>query len=65
MHASNNTIDEMIIRIYNFAFLISTLSILFPSSSCSATSRDGSSCGIIRRGCNPGTTEYLEKSVMP
>lgn len=41
------------------------LSILCPSSSCSATSSTGNLAGIIRRGVDPGTTEYLEKSVTP
>ena len=41
------------------------LSIRFPSSSCSATSRTGNLAGIIRLGVDPGTTEYLEKSEIP
>lgn len=44
---------------------IFVLSILCPSSSCSATSNTGNLAGIIRRGFEPGITLYLEKSVTP
>ena len=43
---------------YNFDFLNVVLSILVPSSSCSATSSTGNSAGIILRGVAPGTREY-------
>lgn len=36
-----------------------------PSSSCSATRRSGRRAGMIRRGRERGTSEYLEKSVCP
>ena len=51
-------------RTYIFACTL-VLSIRCPSSSCSATSRTGKSAGIIRRGVDPGITEYLEKSETP
>ena len=50
---------------HNFAFLSSVLSLLCPSSSCSATVRSGKRAGIIRRGFDPGTHEYFAKSVIP
>jgi hypothetical protein len=40
------------------------LSILVPSSSCSATRRSGNEAGMIRRGDVPGTQEYCPKSVI-
>lgn len=50
---------------YSFALLSFALSYLLPSSACSLTERSGSSAGIIRLGEDPGTSEYLEKSVTP
>ena len=38
------------------------LSILVPSSSCSATLKSGNEAGMILRGAVPGTQEYLLKS---
>lgn len=47
---------------HSFPPLITTLSILTPSSACSSTSRLGNTLGMILRGLLPGTTLYLSKS---
>lgn len=48
-----------------FACLGDALSILTPSSSCSATLKSGILAGMIRRGEVPGIAEYLPKSFTP
>lgn len=47
---------------HSFPPLITTLSILTPSSACSSTSKLGNTLGMILRGLLPGTTLYLSKS---
>src|SRR5271156_2690450 len=50
---------------YNFASLNLVLSVLRPSSSCSATVKSGNFAGMILLGEVPATTEYFPKSVIP
>lgn len=63
MTVSHTDIDK--VANHNFAALIFTLSVLLPSSACSATVRSGNCIGIIRLGTAPGMTEYFEKSLIP
>jgi hypothetical protein len=50
---------------YSLDALNFVLSVLLPSSACSATVRSGNITGMILRGTAPGTREYFEKSVTP